>query len=97
MTDEYNGWTNRATWNVALWLQNDFVGVLDDVIADKTVKTHERFKEIATEAFAESQGPSAAAGRWAVVTPDGERLEDANWEELFDVLVLEERKNKRDA
>ena len=24
LTDEtYNGWTNYATWNVALWLQND--------------------------------------------------------------------------
>ena len=25
LTDtEYNGWTNYETWNVALWLQNDY-------------------------------------------------------------------------
>lgn len=23
MTTEYNGWKNWATWNVALWLQNE--------------------------------------------------------------------------
>lgn len=23
MTDDYNGWKNHATWNVALWLSND--------------------------------------------------------------------------
>ena len=24
MSQEYNGWTNYETWNVALWLDNDY-------------------------------------------------------------------------
>lgn len=34
LTDKtYNGWTNYATWNVALWIQNDqfFSDLRDDV------------------------------------------------------------------
>ena len=49
MTDNtYNGWTNYATWNVALWASNDeglyrmqeeFVSNLDEPVTGEDVRT----------------------------------------------------------
>jgi len=38
MSEEYNGWTNYETWNVALWLDNDYESY-------QFAKTCKNFKE----------------------------------------------------
>jgi hypothetical protein len=64
---DYNGWSNRATWNVALWLSND------PLYYEKI-----RGLEIHPRAF---QG--LCWGLWpAGATPDGDNLKDVNWYEL---------------
>ena len=81
---EYNGWTNYATWNVNLWIDNDYTyysvkRMLLADITDPSMLTAERVEDIATGIF---NGPS---------TPDldsseeGFRWEDVNWQEIADV------------
>lgn len=31
MQERYNGWTNRATWNVFMWLQNSYYSSLREL------------------------------------------------------------------
>lgn len=63
----YNGWTNRATWNVALWAGND-EPMYRRVMAGKPYNA-ESAEEMGHKLF----GPN---------TPDGDCLDDANWEEI---------------
>lgn len=86
--EEYQGWTNWETWNVALWIENDGWSVdRDECVRDRTCDSAEKFRERMTEAFAQH-----LPQRWTPVTPDGARLEDADWDELFEYLVKEQRR-----
>lgn len=85
--EEFNGWTNWSTWNVALWIENDGWSVdRDECVRDRTCDSAEKFRKRMTEAF-EIPLPS----NYAAVTPDGARLEDADWDELYDYLVVQQR------
>ena len=58
MTDtKYNGWKNRQTWNVALWVQNDY-GLYNTAL--KYLKTSKRQSWIGFIRFAGLEGKRTA-------------------------------------
>lgn len=69
----YNGWTNRSTWNVSLWLNNEeplyqeFMDILKHYGNDREAAT-------AIENYCRFI--------WGDKTPDGDSLDLANFEEI---------------
>lgn len=73
MKEKYNGWFNRATWNVALWLGNDeglYNAARQLARGIKGRITARAAEEICRELF-----PSGK-------TPDGDSLIDCHWPEI---------------
>jgi hypothetical protein len=76
-SERYNGWFNRATWNVALWIGND-EGLYNAArhaakVAGRRLTSRDA-EEICRELF-----PS---GR----TPDNDSLIDVRWSEIANDL-----------
>lgn len=76
----YNGWSNWATWNMALWLDND-EGFYN-------IRRCSRWSELRNmPRFLEKIGSSYATG-----TPDMDRSDiyDVNWCEILEAWESEE-------
>jgi hypothetical protein len=77
----YNGWSNRATWNVSLWLNND-EGSYHELAwlvrrADSVEELAEGIEALCREMWADS-----AKNPNYLMTPDGDRLSECAWEEI---------------
>lgn len=68
MGTTYNGWPNRATWNVALWVGND-EPTYRAMQSVKAQQPRKRFTITTAREFAERVFPNG-------VTPDGCRLDE---------------------
>ena len=69
---DYNGWTNRATWNVNLWIENDygFYKAKQAMQGD----TPNYWTAPKVENWVQSVMPNK--------TPDGIPYDDVNWTEI---------------
>ena len=81
----YNGWANRQTWNVMLWLQNDeqlYKSMWEDVAIGLIYTEPKLCKALVTWAF------GIRYGFGSINTPDGVNLDDKaiNWQEICKAL-----------
>ena len=76
METEYNGWTNKATWNIVLWIRNDESNY--KMMIDSFTKQ-------------EWDASPSGVTRWADMifgdeTPDGDLLSDVDWKSVSDSI-----------
>lgn len=77
---DYNGWSNRATWNVALWIGND------EPLYRQAVETVRRYKKDDKEFTAEAARTFCLQSLGSK-TPDGDRVASANFNEIAAAMI----------
>lgn len=93
MTNEnYNGWTNKQTWNINLMYENVFADICVEQTFDDLTHLADAFESIVDE-LEFSHLPDGSLARQAA----GEYLDRVNWEEIashhadyFDLFKEEE-------
>jgi hypothetical protein len=74
---DYNGWSNRATWNVALWINNDesLYRAKEDALKMARIQGDKDRAVNILENLCQQFWPNGS-------TPDGCALEDADFAEI---------------
>lgn len=75
MTDTtYNGWTNRETWNVNLWLSNS------------QPRYEAMLRMFPKKNAGEESAQAMCRGFWGEKTPDNCLLDNVNWKEVAEAI-----------
>ncbi len=79
MSTGYNGWTNYETWNVNLWIDNEY----------GSYKRKQSFLRAHSEDMNESDVEQFCIDEFGLKTPDGDSLSEVNWAELCEAWKYE--------
>jgi hypothetical protein len=85
MTEKYNGWTNRETWVINLWLEEDLTQVVIDYCEDQErVDVYEitnLLEEVVNEWYMDE------LSKMSGVLKDLLYLSEVNWRELAKTYI----------
>ena len=75
----YNGWTNYATWNVPLWVDNEYslYTIRCDLLKIAVGPIDGEWVRSFINCYMNGTTPDLAGNDW-----EGGRIQDVNWEEI---------------
>ena len=77
----FNGWANRATWNIALWMGNEETLT---VLARRIANGGGNYKDLAGMGY--QVNPGRTGNRWQKV--NGVMQDSTNWFDRFNPMLL---------